>query len=160
MSDLAPTLKEPYSEIGKGGMVKWSQDFGNAIHALGLCVFHTYLIPGAEFKRYSDAILAATGLEVTFEGLMEIGERIHNLQRCFNVREGIRRKDDVLPKRLLQLPAFGPYSSKPEIEIKNYYAMLEDYYEARGWNKRTGMPEKEKLKRLGIDWTNQLSPET
>jgi aldehyde:ferredoxin oxidoreductase len=154
MRDLSATLKEPYSEIGKGKMVKWSQDFGNVMNMLGFCSFHSYLIPGAEFKRYSDTILAATGLEITFEGLMEIGERLSNLQRCFNVREGTRRKDDMIPKRLLQVPAFGPYSDRPELEIKSYDAMLDEYYEARGWDKSTGIPKKEKLEELGIEWPN------
>lgn len=154
MKDLVETLKEPYSEIGKGRMVKWSQDFGNIINSLGLCIFHTYLIPGTEIDLYSEIILAATGLKIPFKELMKIGERITNLQRCFNCREGIRRKDDIIPYRLRQIPAFGPYNDQLDIKIENYDAMLEEYYDARGWNKTNGIPSKEKLNELGIEWAN------
>jgi aldehyde:ferredoxin oxidoreductase len=154
MRDLRTTLKEPFNEVGKGKMVKWAQDFGNISNTLGLCIFHSYLIPGAEFNRYTKAISAATDLEMAFDELMKIGERLSSLQRCFNVREGTRRKDDRLPKRLLQIPAFGPYSNRPETEIKDYEAMLDEYYEARGWNKSTGIPEKGKLEELGIEWAD------
>ena len=152
--DIDLTLMDPYSEIGKGKVIKWSQDFGNMLNVLGLCNFHSYFIPGSKRELYTNAILAAKDFRITFEELMEIGERVSNLQRCFNVREGIRRKDDMIPKRLCQIPAFGPFSDRPETEIKSYDAMLDDYYVARGWNKNTGIPENKVLKKLQIEWDN------
>ena len=81
---------------------------------------------------------------------MDTGERVYNLQKMFNVREGITRKDDYLPKRVHKIPEFGMYSAATESEIKNYQQMLEEYYEARGWNQETGLPTKEKLQQLGL----------
>ena len=48
------------------------------------------------------------------------------------------------------MPEFGPYSSVAECEIKNYEQMLDEYYEARGWSRETGIPTKEKLQQLGL----------
>ena len=66
----------------------------------------------------------------------DIGERVYNLQRMINVREGIGRVDDQLPERARKMPEFGPYSSVAECEIKNYEQMLDEYYKARGWSSR------------------------
>jgi aldehyde:ferredoxin oxidoreductase len=157
MKEISNSLKEPYGETGKGKMMRWAQDYGNALNVLGFCCFHSYLVPGSELERYATAVLAATGLEMTFDDLMTIGERVSNLQRCFNVREGMRRKDDMVPQRLLGVPAFGPYSDKPELAIQNYGDMLDEYYLARGWDPATGIPQKEKLEDLGIQWDDRPS---
>ncbi len=145
--------EKPYSEIDKGKIVKWAQDYGNAINTLGLCNFHSYLMPGADPIRYTKVIKAVSGWEIDFAELIEIGERISNLQRCFNVREGIRRKDDIIPKRLMQKPAFGPFSTREETAVKDYDAMLDDYYLERGWDPVTGIPSAEKLKELEVEVT-------
>lgn len=142
--------KAPYTEKGKGKLVKWAQDYGNAINTLGLCNFHSYLVPGSDPQRYTRVLSAATGLVLDFDELMRIGERVSNLQRCFNVREGIRRKDDMIPERLRQVPAFGPFSERFETRITNYDAMLDEYYLERGWVIETGIPASEKLRELNL----------
>ena len=73
-----------------------------------------------------------------------------------NVREGIGRADDQLPTRACQMSEFGPYSSVAECEIKNYEQMLDEYYEARGWSRETGIPTKEKPQQLGLESFIQL----
>ncbi len=73
-----------------------------------------------------------------------------------NVREGIRKADDQLPERVRKMPEFGLYSSVAECEIRNYEQMLDEYYEARGWGRETGMPTKEKLQQLGLGSFIQL----
>ena len=143
--------KAPYTEKGKGKLVKWAQDYGNAINTLGLCNFHSYLVPGSDPQRYTRVLSAATGWELDFDELMQIGERVSNLQRCFNVREGIRRKDDMIPERLMQPPAFGPFSDRPETQLKNYDAMLDEYYVERGWDVETGIPTSKRLKDLKLE---------
>lgn len=145
------TVKQPYTEKGKGKLVKWAQDYGNAINTLGLCNFHTYLVPGSDPDRLLQVLSAVSGLNIDFDELMLIGERVSNLQRCFNVREGIRRKDDRIPKRLMLPPVDGPFSKRLETGIKNYDAMLDEYYEVRGWDKKNGMPLLETLKALGLE---------
>ncbi|MFH1820880.1 MAG: aldehyde ferredoxin oxidoreductase C-terminal domain-containing protein [Methanobacteriota archaeon] len=70
-----------------------------------------------------------------------------NLKRAFNVFCGIRRKDDTLPERFLSEPLKKGGSTG---RVVNLEPMLDEYYEARGWNKKNGIPSKEKLEELGI----------
>jgi len=56
----------------------------------------------------------------------------------------------LIPERVRQIPAFGSFSNRPETAIKNYEAMLDEYYEARGWDKDTGVPTLKKLKELEL----------
>ena len=81
-----------------------------------------------------------TGWDVDGDELLDVGERVYDLQRMFNVREGVSKMDDMLPERCLKLPEFGEYSSVKECEIRGYEQMLEECYQARGWNLETGMP--------------------
>ena len=90
---------------------------------------------------------AATGLERTADHLREAGERICNLERQFNLREGFTKEDDTLPTRLLEEPvAAGP----SEGFTANLAPMLQEYYQFRGWDEN-GVPRLEKLAELGLD---------
>jgi aldehyde:ferredoxin oxidoreductase len=80
---------------------------------------------------------------------MESGERICNVQKAFNVRLGLTRKDDTVPRRFLEEPVHsGPRKGEHLGSI--FPKMLDEYYEARGWNKSTGLPTKLKLESLGL----------
>ena len=71
-----------------------------------------------------------------------------NLERVFNIREGFSRKDDTLPERLVkETPGSGPVKG----QVFELDELLDQYYEARGWNKETGIPEKSKLEELGLE---------
>jgi len=79
------------------------------------------------------------------------GERINNLGRLFNIREGFTRKDDHLPAKVMSTPipddtvSKGSYITQKELDF-----MLDDYYEARGWTIE-GFPTVEKLKEIGLN---------
>jgi aldehyde:ferredoxin oxidoreductase len=94
---------------------------------------------------------AMTGWEIDGFELMKIGERVINLQRMFNMREGFDREDDMIHERMKKLPAFGIYKDESRCGISDYEAMLDEYYDARGWDKKTGKPLKEKLAELEIE---------
>ncbi len=136
-----------YSEEGMGPITMVVQDAGMTMEILGLCKFHVWT--GLFLKTRATILSDTIGWDVSDLDLMKIAERVSNLQRCFNVREGIRRKDDMIPKRLREAPAFGPFSRK-EAAIVNYEGMLDEYYEARGWDKKTGIPTRKKLEELGL----------
>ncbi len=133
-----PQTVDRFAEEGKGEIAKKLQDWGIIPDILGFCKFHIY--NGLGPREVARLVSTLTGWDIDGEELLEIGERVYNLQRVFNVREGIRKKDDMLPERCLKLPEFGKYSSVKECEIKSYDRMLEECYEARGWNKETGVP--------------------
>jgi aldehyde:ferredoxin oxidoreductase len=81
--------------------------------------------------------------------LRQAGERICNLERLFNLREGFTRKDDTLPKRLLREAITGKDGNLHTVDIDR---LLDDYYAARGWNGE-GVPLPETLARLGLTET-------
>ena len=120
-----------FSEEGKGKIAKRLQDCGILPDIVGICKFYIYsgLGPG----DLAGLISTLTGWSIGGEELLKIGENVYNLQRMFNVREGVRKSDDMLPERVLRLPEFGEYTSVKECEIKDYTKMIEECYKARGW---------------------------
>ena len=78
---------------------------------------------------------------------MKIGERIYNLTRLFSMREGISRKDDTLPERLLREPTKEGPTKGVVVDLDT---MLTEYYLVRHWDEE-GRPTKEKLAELGLD---------
>jgi aldehyde:ferredoxin oxidoreductase len=100
-------------------------------------------------ENYVKMINAVTGWNGTLEELEKTGERIYNLERAFNCREGISRKDDALPyrtsrERIPEGPSKGMFTPPDEFQ-----GMLEEYYRLRGWDSN-GIPTGEKLMALGL----------
>jgi aldehyde:ferredoxin oxidoreductase len=144
-----PKTVDRWAEKGKGKAAKLLQDFGILPDILGICKFFSY--NGLGLPELSELLTALTGWEVDGKELLTIGERVFNLQRMFNIREGITRADDLVPRRTAEIPEFGRYADKPECGIKDYEKMLEEYYEARAWKKDTGRPTRDKLRQLGLE---------
>ncbi|MFQ6112285.1 MAG: aldehyde ferredoxin oxidoreductase C-terminal domain-containing protein, partial [Nitrospinota bacterium] len=136
------------SPEGKGQLVKWLFDSRAALNCLETCVFTNRGKLYVDFRPYAKALTAATGVEFSYKDLWQAGERICNLERSFNVREGARRKDDRLPKRFLEEPFAEGGSKGVTVPLE---PMLDEYYEARGWDKGTGIPKREKLIELGLE---------
>ncbi len=82
--------------------------------------------------------------------LYELGERVYNLGRMFNVREGLRRKDDYLPPRIMKEGLERGKASGQKIPEEAFNQMLSEYYNLRGWDEE-GIPKRDTLKRLGIE---------
>jgi aldehyde:ferredoxin oxidoreductase len=143
-----PKSVDRWDESGKGNIVRVLQDGLIACDILGTCKMFPYC--GLTLDHYSEMLSAFTGWDVSGEELLRIGERVINLQRMFNVRHGFSRKDDILPERMKKMPAFGNYKDEKRCAIKNFDAMMNEYYRARGWSVETGIPTPEKLKELGI----------
>ena len=131
----------------KGELVKWLFDTRAVLNCLETCVFTNRGKLYVDFRPYAKAVTAATGVEYTYKDLWKAGERIINLERAFNVREGARRKDDTLPKRFLTEPIPEGGSKGQVVPLDQ---MLDDYYGARGWDKETGIPTQKKLQELGL----------
>jgi aldehyde:ferredoxin oxidoreductase len=143
-----PETVERWDESGKAADVKLLQDGMILPDIVGICKFFMYA--GLTVGHMAEMITALTGLEVDGRGLLQVGERVWNLQRLFNLREGFSRRDDLLPERVKAVPRFGKYAQEPECSIQDYEKMLSEYYEARGWDPETGYPTDAKLKELGI----------
>jgi len=132
---------------GKGKLIKGIQDTRAYVDSLGICTVVRRAL-GFTDKPDPTILNLVTGLDFT-DKLMEIGERIYNLERVILVREGISRKDDMLPERIMneklpEGPAKGHALTKEMYEIE-----LNEYYEIRGWSK-DGIPTQDKLKALSL----------
>ncbi len=133
---------------GKGRMIAWFENYNAVLDSLGLCKF-AYKVGWIHPKELAPALSLATGVSYDFRKLMECGERICNVQKAFNARLGLTRKDDTVPRRFLEEPVqAGPRKGEHLGAILPQ--MLDEYYEARGWDKKTGLPTRSKLESLGL----------
>ncbi len=131
----------------KGYEVKTGEDFMTMYDTLGMCKFSRSLFWLDKEMVYG--IRAVTGVDYNIDWLMVIGERIYNLQRLFNVREGFTRKDDYLPYRVTHDPISNGTSKGNYVTEEELQKMLDEYYQARGWSKE-GVPTKMHLARVGL----------
>lgn len=139
---------------GKPWMVFWQECLYALVDALGICKFQTiFLSPNMpKWEEYSHLLETITGLKYTPERLMEVGERIYNIERLFNIREGASRADDTLPERYFREPTpMGLEAVRGRlIDREKFEHMLDEYYELHGWDME-GKPKPETLKGLGLD---------
>jgi len=133
----------PFTTRGKAAATIAVQDLTAALDSSGICLFTTFAIGAPELLAM---LTAATGFDYDLDEMLRAGERIWNLERLFNQRAGLSRKDDTLPKRLLAEPMpAGPAKGKTVPLGK----MLPEYYRLRGWDAE-GRPTRTKLASLGL----------
>ena len=137
---------------GKGKLCKWNQDVRTAVcDCMPLCVFVFDMgLATNALELMAELYEALTGLKMKAEDVQKAGERVNNIARLFNFRAGFTRADDTLPARLMEEAIPGGPSKGQMISREELNKMLDEYYEARGWDKEKGMPTKEKLSELGL----------
>ncbi len=136
---------DPVATEGKAAMLKGLQDMqASVLDASGFCQFS---LGGQPPPLMFAQMEAATGVGYTFEEVVMIGERIWNLQRLFNLKAGLTRADDNLPKRFLEEPAPAGPGKGTVVDINK---MLDEYYQIRGWDEE-GVPTPQKLEALGLE---------
>jgi aldehyde:ferredoxin oxidoreductase len=139
-----PKLVSRFASGGNVGLLIYHQHISAVFDAIGLCKFAGLVLSDEHLARM---LSAATGIAFEAQDLHIVGERIWNLERLYNLREGFTREDDTLPRRFLEEPiANGPGQGR----VVDLEAMLQDYYRARGWDS-DGIPTAEKLSRLGLE---------
>lgn len=130
-----------------------TQQMYSAMDSLNLCQF----VYGPAWQLYGpndmvEVVRAVTGWEdVSFDELQKVGERRLNMMRAFNVREGLDRKNDVLPEKLFK-PLKGGVSDGWKIERDEFESALDLYFERSGWDVETGIPSRSKMDELGLGW--------
>lgn len=113
----------------------------------GCCKFMGMLLKAEEWV---DLVANATGWEFGVDDFRKTGERVYNLMRAYNVREGITRADDSLPARLHEEPLPEGPAKGQVLSLDKFNNYLDAYYDFRGWDKETGKPTREKLEQLGL----------
>ncbi|MBS3766952.1 MAG: aldehyde ferredoxin oxidoreductase family protein [Candidatus Cloacimonetes bacterium] len=155
-SDILDVFSQKY----KPEMLKFTEEFSAISDALGICKFSTlegYALDVADIVEGLNEF--DESFKFDFESLMKTGERIINLERMYNYKNGMNREDDILPERFLNEPV-DVYKEEEGILTKELFKenltvdldeMLDSYYQIRKWNKE-GIPTKEKLKELDLDY--------
>jgi len=163
---------KPDTTRAKARFVRFFESLNAAINSLQTCVFTSYAyileaplvkyspkailsfamqnlprlaIKMIDVQEYNGLYASIMGSKLTQRNLLEIGDRVHTLERYMNTREGISRKDDVLPQRFLTEARL----SDPEGSTVPLDKMLDDYYKVRGYDS-DGIPTPARLKKLHI----------
>jgi len=140
-----------------GRLAKHGEDFFNLFDMFGQC-HRLYISRFYSMEVLAELYSAVTGIEVTPTDLKAASERVWNLWKMLNYRAGFDRKDDEPPEIWFQ-PLKG---EDKEYNLKDYFfaaplaredvdRLLDDYYDERGWDKKTSLPTAKKLKELGLD---------
>ena len=151
-ADKLPEIVDPYTEKYKATAVFESENSYCIRDTLIVCWYSVSWPPIFWMQDFADMLPLATGVKEfgSVDTLIEIAERQVNLKRLFNAREGISRKDDNLPARFTDEPMpEGPGKG----QVVDLESMLNDYYRLRGWDMETGLPTKETIRRLSLEWT-------
>ncbi len=135
-----------FADEGKAAMVKWAEDLGAVIDAVGLCKI-AYVSMAISPDLIPAAFEAVTGKEMTLAQMLHAGERINNLERLLNLKLGLSPAQDTLPRRLVEEPLPEGPSRGQVIPIEK---MVQDYYRVRKWDPLTGYPQAEKLRELSL----------
>jgi len=149
-----PYEVDRFAAEGKGKLTKWNQDVRSVTcDAATMCAFLLDMaVPAIATQNTANLMEAVTGLKYTADEIQAVGERINNLARAFNVREGFTRDDDTLPERLMTEPLKEGASKGQVISKDELKQMLDEYYKERGWDVHTGTPTQEKLEALGLGY--------
>ena len=154
-----PNKLEPMSLGAEKVKFAWlTEVFYSMLDSLELCQF----VWGPGWTLYGpietvDFVKATTGWDVTLDELMAVGMRRLNLMRTFNAREGLDRKADKLPKKFFKaLGGSGP-TAGIALTHEQMDSALDEYYRLAGWSVN-GIPTKDSLKKLDLDWAAELLP--
>ena len=145
-----PVPSDPTAYEGKAWPTVYMERLCAVADSVGVCKFATkWLSPGLlGFKEMAESFSAVTGIPKTAEEIMTDGERIYALEKLFNVREGIRRKDDKIPERYKTPLSYGLFKGE-SIDEKKFSVLLDEYYKLSGLDE-DGIPLLETLETLGI----------
>ncbi|MEW6226568.1 MAG: aldehyde ferredoxin oxidoreductase family protein [Bacillota bacterium] len=136
------------STDGKANLVFEDQNWRAVYESAGLCF--TATVP-LDTELIVCLVNAVTGHGYSEREFFEVGERIYNLERLLQTREGIGRKDDTLPARVFEEPLpDGPMKGNV-LPKSAFEKMLDEYYDLRGWERETGVPGRERLRSLRLE---------
>ncbi|MFQ6015521.1 MAG: aldehyde ferredoxin oxidoreductase family protein [Anaerolineae bacterium] len=135
-----------YSPGGKAEMVKRIQCNRSAPDLMGQCRFVSYYV---DFDDYATLITAATGRPSTGQDIRRTAERVFNLTRVFNIREGYTRADDHVPPRVFEEPVPDGPAAGHRVDRAEFEALLDEFYALSGWD-RDGVPTQATLLALDL----------
>jgi aldehyde:ferredoxin oxidoreductase len=118
---------------------------------IGVCCYTYGCGEGAYNEEVASKMLhLATGRPYTVSMLNECVERVMNIERAYEIREGMDRRHDTLPQRFFKEPVKDGKYKGVHIDRVKFEEMKDQYYELHGWDVKTGIPTPDKLDELGL----------
>ncbi len=145
-----PEAAIPTSYKGKARSAVISEHIERVADNLGVCKWLYGLFIYNDVNIITEVFNTVTGKDWDIDRILKVSERVRNLERMFDVREGLRRKDDSLPKKFFEEPLRNGQYAGEVLDRDKFEAMKDEYYEIRGWDRETGIPTPEKLADLGL----------
>jgi aldehyde:ferredoxin oxidoreductase len=148
---ILPAAENPEQpeDLKVGTLLKYSHSWFSTLGSMGICA-------RGQINRFYNASLctelyeAVTGIETSLEDLRRRVDRIWTLYKMANVREGLDRRDEVVPDQWIGEKGFKNYVTGKPMTRQEIELSVEDYYEEWGWDRKTGVPTSEALEKLGL----------
>jgi aldehyde:ferredoxin oxidoreductase len=135
----------------KADLVRWTENVRFLNDALETCKYINRGSPRSYVEFPYRWLTAVTGKKFTYEGLHVAADRVATVEKAFNVREGMSRKDDYLAERWFKEKMTEGAGQGTSVDKEMYDKMLDRYYEVRGWDKN-GFPKRSHLEKLGLKY--------
>lgn len=147
-ADFSEQVDRLSVDESRGIIAAESEDFEAVLDSLIWCKFLRKAFNDF-YEESAQVYTMITGWDMSLDELKQAGERIHNLKKLFNIREGWSRRDDALPPRTLQEPLPTGVVAGVGLTQEELDYMIAGYYQARGWNDDGSVPDT-KLAELGL----------
>jgi len=147
--DIDGKVDRSKTGMGSGNLAMESENLATMLDLLAMCRFirKCFKEPYTESAKFYEL---TTGIKMTADELKMATNRINNLKKAFNIREGWTQKDDSLPPRIMKDPIPNGPSKGARVTGEELHMMIDGYYKARGWAKN-GLIPKKKLVELGLN---------
>ena len=152
-SDFSLLSNTENNKLDKGVITKKSEDYSAVMDSLIWCKFVRKVFDDF-YEESSEVYSSITGKECSPKQLEESGERINNLKKLFNIREGWQTSDDTLPSRVFDSPNPNDSDETHNLTREELNTMISSYYHARGWTQK-GTITKTKIQSLSLDYVLQ-----
>jgi len=140
-----PDISSPFAHQEIAARLAKIRGITPAIDCMGIC----RMVNRDNMAIMTQEINASTGWDVTWDEIEEVGMRAVNLLRAFSVRHGYTPDEEMPSVRYASAPPDGPFQGKSFMAVRD--EMLDIYYRDMGWDRTTGKPLPETLKKLGLD---------
>ena len=135
----------------RGALAALSHKISTISDTLGQCKWNTiFLNVGISIEFQANALSAGTGRETGIEEILEAASRISCQERAYAVREGMTKDQDTLPKKLINYSMAGTYPDD-KVTPEGLEKMKDEYYQAMGWDVKTGVPTLDTLRALNLE---------
>jgi aldehyde:ferredoxin oxidoreductase len=137
---------------GKAAFVRYNEDQNALADLLGICTWMTPFIGLPITSEHMAHILnIGWGMAISTERLIETSTRVRHVQRAFEIREGLTRADDKLPKAFYQeMKSDRDERTKVSLIPNDLEKLKDEYYRLRGWDINTGAPTRETLEKFEL----------